>query len=129
LEVLYLAEAGIVDVYEGERKLSIDELKNLAKSVMPSFDNLYPIYKELRSRGLTVRSALKYGADFAIYKTRPGLEHAPFIVKVISYSESIDPGDLVGWGRVAHSVRKYLLLAVTYPSNEWKYIMFKWLRP
>jgi len=57
------------------------------------------------------------------------LEHAPFIVKVINHDESVDPGDLVGWGRVAHSVRKSLLLAVTYSSKEWKYIMFKWFRP
>ncbi|MCD6279014.1 MAG: tRNA-intron lyase [Desulfurococcales archaeon] len=129
LEVLYLAEAGILEVYRSNRKLEINELVDFARSVMPAFDNLYPIYKELRSRGFIVRSALKYGADFAIYRTRPGLEHAPFIVKVINFNDVVDPGDLVGWGRVAHSVRKYLLLAVTYPNNEWKYIMFKWLRP
>jgi tRNA-intron endonuclease len=129
LEAIYLIEKDVIEVYEDNRKVSKEELLNLAKKRVDEAEILYRVFKEFRDRGLIVRSALKYGADFAVYRKRPGLEHAPFLVKVLKYNENVDPGDLIGWGRLSHSVRKMLLLAVTYPGGESKYIMFKWLRP
>ena len=129
LEVMYLAEKGVLRVVKEGKELSREELMEHASSLVPDFEILYLAYKELRDAGFIVRSALKYGADFAIYKRRPGLEHAPYLVKVLRYDQVIDPGDLIGWGRVSHSVRKELLLAITYPSGIRSYITFKWLRP
>ena len=118
-----------MEVISGGKPLSLEELKNIAKKLIPDIDLIYSTYKELRSQGLTVRSGLKYGADFALYRTRPGLEHAPYLVKVLRYDEEVDPGNLIGWGRISHSVRKNLLIAITYPGGVRKYIMLKWLRP
>ncbi len=129
LETCYLMELGVLNLHEGNRLVSLDELKELGRKLMSDFDMLYSTYKELRNAGFVVRSALKYGADFAIYRRRPGLEHAPYLVKVLRYGQKIDPGDLIGWGRLSHSVRKELLLAVTYPSGARTYITFKWLKP
>ncbi len=126
---MYLVELGVLEVISEGKSLSLDELRSIAKKLIPDIDLIYSTYKELRSQGLTVRSGLKYGADFALYRTRPGLEHAPYLVKVLRYDEEVDPGNLIGWGRISHSVRKNLLIAITYPGGVRKYIMLKWLRP
>ncbi len=128
-ETLYLAEKGVLEVVKGGSILSIKELINYIEEQVPSILSLYHTYRELRDTGFIVRSALKYGVDFAVYRKRPGLEHAPYLVKVVKYDELMDPGDLIGWGRVSHSVKKELLLAITYPSKRRIYITFKWLRP
>lgn len=129
IEALYLVELGILEVFKDNKKLSFNELLGMARKLIPNIEDLYRIYKELRNSGFIVRSALKYGSDFALYRQRPGLEHAPYLVKVLNYDEKIDPGDLIGWGRISHSVRKNLVLAIMYPGGSRKYIMLKWLRP
>lgn len=129
LEAVYLTEKGILKVMKDNNVLSEKELVEHASTLVPEFEMLYSTYKELRDAGFIVRSALKYGADFAVYTKRPGIEHAPYLVKVLKYDQIIDPGDLIGWGRISHSVRKELLLAITYPSGSKSYITFKWLRP
>jgi len=129
LETMYLAEANVLEVFKERTRISIHELRRFAQEVVRGFDMLYNAYKELRDAGFIVRSALKYGADFAVYKAMPGIEHAPYLVKILDYDQLIDPGDLIGWGRLSHSVRKELLLAITYPSGARSYITFKWLKP
>ncbi len=129
LETMYLTEAGVLEVFREGTKISAQELRAFAREMIKDFDVLYSAYKELRDAGFIVRSALKYGADFAVYKAMPGVEHAPYLVKVLDYDQLIDPGDLIGWGRLSHSVRKELLLTVTYPSGTRSYITFKWLKP
>ncbi len=129
LETMYLTEAGVLKVLREGTEVDVQGLKAFARKMIKDFDMLYNAYKELRDVGFIVRSALKYGADFAVYKAMPGVEHAPYLVKVLDYDQLIDPGDLIGWGRLSHSVRKELLLAVTYPSGTRSYITFKWLKP
>jgi tRNA-intron endonuclease len=128
-EAAYLLEKGVILLSYSERNMSMDELEKYASRQVPNFKELYGTYKELRDAGFIVRSALKYGVDFAVYRQRPGIEHAPYLVKTLRYDERVDPGDLIGWGRVSHSVRKDLLLSIVYPSGERIYITFKWLRP
>ncbi len=129
IEALYLKELGILRIYRNGEEVSFNELMELAKRMIPNIENIYPTYKELREQGFIVRSALKYGADFALYRVRPGLEHAPYLVKVLTFNEVIDPGDLIGWGRISHSVRKNLLLAITQLDGSRRYIMLKWVKP
>jgi len=129
LEGMYLLENGAVEIEFMGRKLTPEEFREVARSRVSNFNDLYIVYRELRREGFIVRSGLKYGADFAIYRQRPGLEHAPYLIKVVKFNELIDPGDLIGWGRLSHSVRKRLIIAVIYPDGEVSYIMFKWLKP
>ncbi len=129
VEGMYLLENNVIYVEHMGRVLGLEDLRAIANERIANFDDLYHVYKELRREGFVVRSGLKYGADFAVYRSRPGLEHAPYLVKVVRFDSSVDPGDLVGWGRLSHSVRKKLLIAVVYPDKEVDYIMFKWFKP
>lgn len=129
LEAVFLYREGILKVYSGDREIREEELREIVGRAFSNFEELYVVYDDVRSQGFTVRSALKYGADFAVYRTRPGLEHAPFLVKVVSESQLLDPGDIVGWGRISHSVRKTLLLAVPDQKEGISYVVLKWFKP
>jgi len=130
LEAIFLLREGILKVYSGDAEVDKEELQKIVSQAFSNFEELYAVYEDIRSQGFTVRSALKYGADFAVYRTRPGLEHAPFLVKVVSENQLLDPGDVVGWGRISHSVRKTLLLAVPNQKNgEINYVVLRWFKP
>ncbi|PUA33330.1 MAG: tRNA-intron lyase [Zestosphaera tikiterensis] len=129
VEAYYLQQKGVLAIVKDGVKLSQLEFEGLCEKLIPDFKELYEVYKELRDLGFVVRSALKYGSDFAIYRKAPGLEHAPYLVKVLKYDQVIDPGDLIGWGRLSHSVRKDLLLAILLPSGLKNYVLFKWFKP
>jgi tRNA-intron endonuclease len=130
LEALYLAERGVIEV-EGEdgRVLDLNGLRE-ALGLTGRQEKLYLLYRSLRSRGLVVRSGLKYGASFVAYRKGPGLEHAPFIIHYYDPDEPFDPVELVRAGRLSHSVRKTFIVATTgQVGEEPYYIMLKWLRP
>jgi tRNA-intron endonuclease len=125
---VYLAREGLLKVLLGNQEVSAEALREIVGRTFSNFEELYRVYEDIRSQGFTVRSALKYGTDFAVYRLRPGLEHAPFLVKVVSKNQMLDPGDLIGWGRISHSVRKTLLLAIP-SSKDVIYVVLKWFKP
>ncbi len=128
LEALYLAENGVLEIYSGARKLSIEEIKDFSIRAIPRFHRLYVVYKDLRRRGFVVRRGLKFGCDYLVYRFGPGIDHAPYGVHVYDSRESIDPIEIVRMGRLLHSVRKKLILAVTGEENI-RYLLFTWWKP
>ncbi len=129
IEAYYLAEKGILKIFKDGIELSLEEFKTICGTHLPEFEDLYRNYREFKDFGFTIRSALKYGTDFALYKKRPGLEHAPYLVKVLKYGQFIEPGDLISWGRLSHSVKKDLILAITHQSGLITYVALKWFKP
>ncbi len=129
LEAVYLVEEGVLRLYTEEDPVELGDLVELARSRYRDFDVLYSVYRRLRSEGLIVRSGLKYGSDFTVYRYGPGIDHAPFIVHVRGYSEDLEPTDIIRAGRLSHSVKKTFILASQSPTGEPKYLIFKWFRP
>ena len=129
IEGLYLAENGYLRVVDpGKGELEPNELREYARTKIPEFELMYKVYKDLRDRGLVVRSGLKFGADYSVYRKGPGLEHAPFLVHTYRHDELIDPTDLVRSGRLSHSVRKKFVMAIVFQDNV-DYVSLEWLRP
>ncbi|MEM4079708.1 MAG: tRNA-intron lyase [Metallosphaera sp.] len=129
LEGLFLAEQDILKVSHLGKVMSVQDIESYANSIIAKFKPLYLVYKDLKRRGFIVRSGIKFGADFAIYTLGPGIEHAPFVISVLDGSEKISVNELMSYGRVSHSTRKKLVLAIVNPRlNEIKYIMFKWVK-
>jgi len=128
IEALYLVERGVLEVRRLDGSLvSFEELRGLVESV-EELRLLYTVYRDLRDRGFIVRSGLKYGSDFTVYRLGPGLEHAPYILHVYRGFERLDPTEIVRAGRLSHSVRKTFILA--FPSRDGRvtYLMFNWLK-
>ncbi|MEB3844284.1 MAG: tRNA-intron lyase [Desulfurococcales archaeon] len=129
LEAVYLCESGIIRVVDsGGAEIGVDRLKAWARERLPRFDELYPVYRDLRGRGFVVRSGLRYGSDFTVYRFGPGIDHSPYIVHVFPSQSKIDPVEIVKAGRLSHSVKKTFILS-TLEGGRPVYLMFKWFKP
>jgi tRNA-intron endonuclease len=131
MEGLYLTEKKIVTVYEGseKRKVSLKKLRQRVKELYEDFDEKYAVYRDLRDSGLIVTPGIKFGCDFAVYKHGPGVEHAPYMVSVKSAKSEITATEIVKAGRLATTVRKRFIIAVTNLEKEKiRYLIFKWFK-
>lgn len=128
IEALYLSENGKIEVRDEEGNLvDTEALRRLGREMYENFDEVYTVYKDLRERGLVVKSGMKFGATFVVYRLGPGLEHAPFLVHIVPYESKLDPIEIVRAGRLSHSVRKKLILAYVDNNGRVGYLQFRWL--
>lgn len=128
IEAQFLIESGKISIFdvESEKYLTAEGFFKFAKNKHKMFEDKYKIYKDLRDKGYVVRPALKFGADFAVYKKGPGFEHSPFIVQVLPSNSDISAIEMVRAGRLATSVRKRFVIA--NPQTNTYYIL-KWFKP
>ena len=131
MEGVYLAEKGIISIYEGpeKKKVGLKKLRQKARQLYDEFDEKYAVYRDLRDSGLIVTPGIKFGCDFAVYKHGPGIEHAPYMVSVKSASSEITATEIVKAGRLATTVRKRFIIAVLDMEKEKiRYLIFKWFK-
>ncbi|MGC8568497.1 MAG: tRNA-intron lyase [Nitrososphaeria archaeon] len=113
IESLYLLEKQRLEIYSDGRRLSFSEAFRLFSQGYEDLETKYEFYRLLRDAGYVVLPGIKFGGDFAIYKKGPGLEHAPFIMKITARNRSLSVADVVLAGRLARSVRKKYIFAVS----------------
>lgn len=130
IEGVYLLEKGLINVFSGEgmEKVTLEELTSIARRTLDGFDDKYRVYHHIRERGFVVTPGIKYGCDFAVYERGPGVDHAPFIVKVRSSDDGLSASDIVEAGRLATTVRKTFIIAVVN-GDETRFLGFKWWKP
>ena len=128
IEALYLIEKNAIVVKKGEKTISYDELYSSGGELIDDFRELYLVYRDLRERGFIVRRGLKFGCDYLVYRLGPGIDHAPYGVEVIKSNHEYDPINIVRMGRLLHSVRKKLILAIT-DGKEVNYVLLTWWKP
>ncbi len=128
IEAYYLLQQGKISIFDEEKNklLKPKHFFEYAKNKHSMFEDKYKIYKDLREKGYVVRPALKFGADFAVYKKGPGIDHSPFIVQVLPSDTAISAIDMVRAGRLATSVRKRFVIA--NPQTK-SYYFLKWFKP
>lgn len=127
-ETRYLMEKGEItlkDLASGDT-VPLEEFVDRARQVDSRFDARYDVYADLRDKGKVVRSGLKFGADFAVYRKGPGIDHSPYIVQVMERDSHITSVDMVRAGRLATSVKKRFVIA--NPTTK-TYYAFRWIRP
>jgi tRNA-intron endonuclease len=129
MEGVYLADKGVVAIFEAGKKVTLPKLKQKAKELYEEFDEKYAVYFDLRESGLIVTPGIKFGCDFAVYKYGPGVEHAPYMVSVKTAQSAISATEIVKAGRLATTVRKRFIIAMPTVGNEKvKYLIFKWFK-
>ncbi len=131
MEGLYLAEKGMIKVYEGSEKTKVGlrKLRQKARQLYEEFDDKYTVYRDLRDNGLIVTPGIKFGCDFAVYKHGPGIEHAPYMVSVKKAKSEITATEIVKAGRLATTVRKRFIIAVPdLEKGRIRYLIFKWFK-
>lgn len=128
IEALYLVEKGLINVVKDGKYVTPIELAEIGRSLVKGFDTLFKVYRDLRERGFIVRRGLKFGCHYLVYKFGPGIDHAPFGVEVQNVEDEYDPVTIVRLGRLLHSVKKKLVVAIN-SGNKLEYILFSWWKP
>ncbi|MGD2201705.1 MAG: tRNA-intron lyase [Candidatus Bathyarchaeota archaeon] len=130
IEGVYLLEKGLISVYAGVERdqVGLEKLISIASGNLDDFERKYGVYKDLKEKGLVVTPGIKYGCDFAVYEKGPGIDHAPYIIKVKKSGDWLTAAKIVEAGRLATSVRKTFIIAMVQ-DGEIRYLSFKWWRP
>jgi tRNA-intron endonuclease len=128
IEAYYLLNTDQITILDvkNNKNLTIAEFHDIAVKIHDKFEEKYVIFKDLRDKGYVPRPGLKFGADFVVYRSGPGLEHSPFIVHVLPHNSKITAVDMVRAGRLATSVRKKFVIA---NPNTQSYYFFEWFKP
>jgi len=132
IESAYLAEKGNLEILsDSGRKIDFDKFLKKASKSDSHFWVRYCVFKDIRSRGYIIKTALKFGADFRVYErgVKPGEDHAKWIVYPVEEASSLTWYEFSAKNRVAHSTKKRLLIAVVDAENDVTYWEIKWTRP
>ncbi len=129
-EALYLLERERVLVKKGRKTaLTFEEFVRTANRSSKNFWRRYRVYRELRTRGYILKTALKFGADFLVYNRgiKPGGGHSKWVLFCADENGGLTWRQFSAMNRVAHSTRKKLMVgivdergAVTYYEIHWK---------
>lgn len=129
LEGYYLASNAEIQVYSGDKRVSLDRLQKICTEEVFQFKEKLLVYSKLRKAGFVVSPGVKFGADFAAYERGPGLDHAPYLVRVSQPSQRMTATDIVLAGRLATTVRKQFIIAVANAAKgDVSFIGFDWWR-
>jgi tRNA-intron endonuclease len=111
------------------KQISLNEITNICKRQYTDFEVKYIVFENLRNKGYIVSPGIKFGCDFAVYIHGPGIDHAPYLVKVLKPSQNISGIDIVLAGRLATTVKKQFILAIVdAQTKSIKFIGFDWWR-
>ncbi|MFN4133544.1 MAG: tRNA-intron lyase, partial [Candidatus Hadarchaeales archaeon] len=124
VEALYLVDRGKLTVLdERGKKLKFKEIFTKFSELDPELPLKYPAYADLRSRGYVVKTGLKFGAHFRVYERGevPGQAHSKLLVHAVPEFTKITPTELARAVRLAHSVKKKIMLAIVDDEGDITY--------
>lgn len=129
-EALYLVEKDKIEVLQKNKIINSNELLNKLKKIDSRISLKYPVFKDLREKGHIVKTALKFGADFRVYKkgSAPGKGHSDWVVFCEHESKKFSWHEFSAKNRVAHSTKKKLLLAIIDEESDVSYYEVSWIK-
>jgi len=131
IESLFLLSEKKLSILSGKKTLKEEELLKKLKKFDKKIETKLVAFKDLRKKGYILKTALKYGADFRVYEKgiRPGEDHARWVLFVAKETEPLSWHDFAGKNRIAHSIKKNLLIAIVDEEGDVSYYECRWLRP
>ena len=130
LETAYLLEMEALMVRDAKtgRKINPSQFKKKAERIQPDFDTRLRVYKDLKSKGMIVKTGFKYGTHFRVYKGDPEKEHALYLVHAVSSTYHSTWPEISRAVRLAHGVKKELLIGRVMEKKA-EYVRLKRVRP
>lgn len=128
-EAYYLLENKKLELSDMRgKKLSTDDTLKKFQRIDKKFKIKYLVFKDLREKGYIVKTALKFGAEFRVYEKGKTIskDHAKWILFPVSENEKFSWQDFSAKNRVAHSVKKNLLIAIVDEENDVSYYEVGW---
>ncbi|MDI3484501.1 MAG: tRNA-intron endonuclease, archaea type [Methanobacteriaceae archaeon] len=129
VEAAYLQWKGKLSIWDGKKSISFNELLSILDR--RGLYQKFIVYRDLRERGYIVKTGFKYGSEFRVYERgeTPSKDHSSYLVRVLHESTKLKILDFSSYVRVAHGVRKKLILAVVDDEEDITYYMVEWIRP
>ncbi|HOP08869.1 MAG TPA: tRNA-intron lyase [Candidatus Methanofastidiosa archaeon] len=119
LEAYYLSEKEKLQIEHKGDPISGAELLSLTDAE-EGFEEKYTVYKDLRDRGYIVKTGFKYGCHFRVYRNSIE-DHAEYLVHSFIEHGSIKVDDIMKQARLAHSVKKKMVMALVDEENDITY--------
>jgi tRNA-intron endonuclease len=129
VEALYLLNKDFIKIQkiDDEKNINFKIFKNYIKLKQPDIDLRFNVYKDLKKRGLIVKTGFKFGTHFRAYLKKPNITHAEYLVHVFNINFKSIWSDFSRAIRLAHSVNKEIIFAIHNKKIE--YIKLGRLRP
>ena len=138
VEATFLLERGKIEIKENKKKVNLKGIYKHAQKIDPRFVIKYNVYKDMRERGLPVRTGFKFGCDFRVYdrgvtpvKKGPKAphEHTKWIVFCIPEDYTCSFQELSRAVRLAHNIRSNMLWAIVDNEDDVTYYSISYLSP
>nr|XP_032518698.1 probable tRNA-splicing endonuclease subunit tsp-2 [Danaus plexippus plexippus] len=105
-------------VKEEDQVLNIEECWSLFCNTDKYFVSKYIVYHHFRSKGYVVKSGIKFGGDFLLYKEGPEVNHADYIVVIKTENDTFNWISLLGHVRMATTTVKEVMIAEVKSEGE-----------
>lgn len=129
VEGLYLLEKKTLEIQTtGGHVLSEEQCIQLMKKLQPDIVPRLKVFKDLKKRGLLVKTGFKFGAHFRAYSKHPEETHAEYLIHVIEKDFTSIWAEVSRAVRLAHTVNKEFIFACI-DDESIDYIRFGRLRP
>ena len=139
VEASLLLERGKIEILKTKKKkMSFQNFYEHCLKIDPRFHTRYVVYKDLRERGLPVRTGFKFGCDFRVYERgvtpvkkgpKAQHEHTHWIVFCVAEDYACSFQELSRAVRLAHNIRANMLWAVVDNENDTTYYQITYLSP
>lgn len=138
-EAMLLLERGKIEIVKGKKKkISFKDFHDFCLKIDPRFKIRYIVYKDLRERGLPVRTGFKFGCDFRVYERgvspikkgpKAAHEHTKWIVFCVPEDYTCSFQELSRAVRLAHNIRANMLWSVVDSDGDATYYQITYLSP
>ena len=138
IEAALLLERGKIEISKNKKKMLFPEFYKHCLTIDSRFHIRYIVYKDLRERGLPVRTGFKFGCDFRVYdrgvtpiKKGPKAphEHTKWVVFCVGEDYACSFQELSRAVRLAHNIRANMLWAVVDNENDCTYYSITYISP
>jgi tRNA-intron endonuclease len=130
IEAAFLMEIGILKLTDSKtgRIVTSSALKKRARSLQPDFDLRLDAFKDMKGKGLIVKTGFKYGSHFRAYEGDPAKQHARYLVHAVPREFKTMWPEVSRAVRLAHGVKKEILLG-RVSGKEVEYVSISRYRP
>ncbi len=131
IEALFLVQEKKMQIIQGKKQLSFSDFLKKVRKEDKKIETKLMAFTDLRKRGYTVKTALKFGAEFRIYEkgVKPGEDHARWILYTLTEHDVLHAHDFAAKNRIAHATKKNLLIAIVDDEGDVSYYEIAWMRP
>ncbi len=137
VEALYLVAKKKLVVYSKKKVAEFKELMDAGLGINKDLHTTYIVYRDLRERGLTVKTGYKFGCHFRVYERgvrikrgpKEAHEHTKWIVHAVAEDYVCSFPELSRAVRLAHNIRAKMLWALVDNELDVTYYQIIRIRP